>query len=703
MGNDSSVLISWGFALVGVAYTAFALRLVQLGYGPVKGEWSKTSLLAAVASSALWGWLGLGYWLTGLAPFLAFSALLDVVRYGCWFAFLLILLHPKQVQKSTFTLAWMVPVAVVLVAFGLLALALAVLRISLLGDTARLILLSSMVLPVFAMVLLEQVFRNASEDSRWNIKPLGLGLAATFLFDLYLFSQAVLFNFPDADALSIRGVVHTLVVPLLLLSIIRRSDWVSNIRLSPKAAFHSATLLISGVYLVFISGVGYYVRYFGGEWGRALQLGLVFVALVLLMVLVLSGSVRAKLRVFLGKHFFRYRFDYREEWLKFTRTLSTQNTPQEMEQQVIRGLADMLESPAGGLWLKTHDETAFAQTARWNMAQTLETEEVHSPLCRFIATSGWVINLEEYRSYSRRYGQLKLPEWLQNLAQAWLVVPLLMGNELIGFCVLARARTRIDVNWEVNDLLKTAGQQAASFLAQMRATEVLLEVRKFDAFNRMSAFVVHDLKNIVTQLSLMMKNAKRLGDNPEFQKDMLMTVENTLERMRQLMLQLHEGAVSSGSPFGVDLGSVIQRIEAVAAGRGRTLEVRLSEPVVTRGHEERLERIIGHVVQNAFDATDPDGRVWLNLDRSSGQARILVGDTGQGMSQDFIRNRLFKPFQSTKQSGMGIGAYESYQYVQELGGRIEVDSAPGQGTTVKLLLPLFEGQSVPGRRAMGCT
>ncbi|MDO8263151.1 MAG: ATP-binding protein, partial [Gallionella sp.] len=197
----------------------------------------------------------------------------------------------------------------------------------------------------------------------------------------------------------------------------------------------------------------------------------------------------------------------------------------------------------------------------------------------------------------------------------------------------------------------------------------------------------------VTQLSLMMKNAKRLGDNPEFQQDMLMTVENSLDRMRQLMLQLREGATPPGMAFGVNLGGIIQRIEAVAAGRGRTLEVQVSEPVLTRGHEERLERIIGHVVQNAFDATDLGGRVWLNLDRASGHARIVVGDTGQGMSRDFVRDRLFKPFQTTKQAGMGIGAYESFQYVRELGGRIEVDSELGQGTTVKMLLPLFDIQN----------
>jgi signal transduction histidine kinase len=128
-----------------------------------------------------------------------------------------------------------------------------------------------------------------------------------------------------------------------------------------------------------------------------------------------------------------------------------------------------------------------------------------------------------------------------------------VGNDMIGFVVLASARANIDVNWEVNDLLKTAGRQAASFLSQMQATEALLEVRKFDAFNRMSAFVVHDLKNIVTQLSLMLKNAKRLHANPEFQQDMLMTVENSLDRMRQLMLQLREGATPPGTVVGVDL------------------------------------------------------------------------------------------------------------------------------------------------------
>ncbi len=689
-------LTAWSYGLVGLAYTTFALRLLQLGYGRDIREWSKTLVLVAVSLSAVWGWFGLALLVTGFAPYFFLSQIADLLRYGAWCVFLLVLLRPGWIggdaPRGAPDRSWLVYLTAGLIAFGVMSLLLTASGLTLLGDPSRLMLLSAMAMPVMALVLLEQVFRNATEDTRWNIKPLSLGLVSVFLFDLYLFSEAVLFNRPDLDALSIRGAVHALVVPLLVLSSTRRSDWISKIRLSPKAAFHSATLLIAGVYLLFISGVGYYVRYFGGEWGRALQLGLVFFALIMLVIVAVSGSVRASLRVFLNKHFFRYRYDYREEWLKFTRTLSAQSSPQAMGQQVIRGLADMLESPAGGLWLRTLGESSFRQTARWNLPESLEAEDAASPLCDFMSTSGWVINLEEYRSYSRRYGQLKLPPWLQALTQAWLVVPLVVGTELIGFVVLASARTRVDVNWEVNDLLKTAGQQAASFLAQMQATEALLEVRKFDAFNRMSAFVVHDLKNIVTQLSLMMKNAKRLSGNPEFQQDMLMTVENSLDRMRQLMLQLREGATPPGKAFGVSLGEIVKRIEAVAAGRGRTLEVELKVAVLTRGHEERLERIIGHVVQNAFDATDTSGRVWLQLDRVSGQACIVVGDTGHGMSQDFMRDRLFKPFQTTKQAGMGIGAYESFQYVQELGGKIEVQSEVNHGTVVTIRLPLFETQ-----------
>ena len=244
----------------------------------------------------------------------------------------------------------------------------------------------------------------------------------------------------------------------------------------------------------------------------------------------------------------------------------------------------------------------------------------------------------------------------------------------------------------MRDLLKTAGRQAAGYLAQMHATEALLEARKFDAFNRMSAFVVHDLKNIVTQLSLMLKNAERLHDNREFQEDMLLTVESSLEKMRRMMTQLREGAPSSGASHGVDLKPIIDRLAANAAAQSRTLSTGSVEDLATRGHEDKMERVLGHLVQNALDATSGGGSVWISVQRFSGQVMVEVGDTGVGMSAEFVRNQLFRPFVSTKQSGMGIGSYESFQYIRELGGSVTVESEPGQGTLVKVMLPSFETQ-----------
>jgi putative PEP-CTERM system histidine kinase len=258
--------------------------------------------------------------------------------------------------------------------------------------------------------------------------------------------------------------------------------------------------------------------------------------------------------------------------------------------------------------------------------------------------------------------------------------------------VLARPLTAIKLNWEVLDLLKTAGRQAAGYLAQMQATEALLDARKFEAFNKMSAFVVHDLKNIVAQLSLMLKNAERLHDNREFQRDMLLTVESSLEKMKRLMLQLREGAKPPGGSRGVELQPIVRRLVAMARAQGRTLETDEGEHLFTRGHDDRLERVLGHLVQNSLDATPASGRVWLHTARVAGSVRVEVGDTGAGMTEEFMRTQLFRPFSSTKASGMGIGSFESAQYIRELGGSIDVASRPGEGSVFTVLLPAFEAQ-----------
>lgn len=689
MDSTSSALSTWSFGLAAFGYLALWIYLISFSTNWRSGVRTRRMVSVAVVST-LWASASLFYAFSENSMALVVSSLTDVAKYGVWYVFLITLLAPTSTSETKpFLPAWLPAICWILIIAGIGLQFSVALRLMSPTDWLRTLILQGLAEAVIGLVLVEQLFRTVSEDSRWNIKPLCLALLCQFAFDIYLFSDAMMFNRIDGDALIVRGFVHAICIPLLILATERARDWTSKIRLSQKAAFHSATLLLAGLYLLFTAGVGYYVRYFGGEWGRVFQLALIFSGLLLLGAILVSGSMRAKIKVLVGKHFFSYRYDYREEWLRFTQTLTEQNSPQTLGQQVIRGLANMVESPAGTLWLREQGHPTYRQSARWNLPECAAEELEESSLCHFLLVSGWVINLEEYRCYPARYSDLEIPGWLSDLPNAWLIIPLMASNEMQGFVILASSRTPINVNWEVNDLLRAAGCQAASFLARMQATEALLEVRKFDAFNKMSAFVVHDLKNIVTQLSLMLKNAERHRDNPEFQQDMLMTVDHAVERMRQLMMQLREGATPPGGICGVNLADVIQRLQKDKMSQGKSIEVAILDRLIARGHEERLERVLGHLVQNAIDASPPEGKVWVSVERCNDKALIEVGDNGHGMSQEFIRDRLFKPFQSTKAAGMGIGAYESAQYIHELGGDMEVKSELGKGTCIAITLPLF--------------
>lgn len=684
-------LSSLGDLICCAAYGLFALYFAQR---LLRGGLPITALalvfLAALTTSSIWAGValmdGFRHWSDRFPTWIAPS--LDLLRFGFWFAFMLMLLPPPRRGGG---LGWVRPIVVVVM--------LAQLAVILLSESlppeimARPRAFAALGLAVLGLVLVEQMLRNATGDARWNAKPVCLGLGAIFVFDLFIGSQAALFQRFDGDAISVRSLVYAAAVPLLYVASRRHADWLGKLHVSRAAVFHSATLLLVGVYLLLVAGVGYYVRYTSGQWGRALSVALVFVALVALALLVASGSMRARLRVYISKNFFSYRYDYREEWLRFTQLLSSSAQAQHTAETVVRALANLVESPSGMLWLQRAAGSDFTQAASWNLPGQPGSEARDGSLAQFWQGRAWIIDVDEWRERRAAYPGLELPHWLTDEPRCWLLIPLLVRDALIGFVVLGRPRTVVELNWEVRDLLRTAANQASGYLDRAQATEALLEARKFDAFNRMSAFVVHDLKNIVTQLSLMMKNAKRLRDNPEFQQDMLDTVENSLEKMRQLMLQLREGEKPHGVTSGVDLEQIAKRLAAAASSKGRVLELELKAGVSTRGHIERVERVIGHVVQNAFDATPVGGRVCLTLDAQGSQARVRVEDSGCGMSEDFIQNRLFKPFQTTKASGMGIGAHESYQYVQELGGKISVQSELNRGTTVTLLLPLFHAQA----------
>ncbi len=680
----------------GLAAAAF-LVLTALLVISWRGRATGALLVVATVTSALWA-SRLSYEFAVDNVGSQWRSVLEILRYAVWFVFLTSLLTPAQprAEISSPAIKWfprgLVLTCIILMAGTLLMPWLPQYRNELRFATE---IFSGIFLSIAGMALVEFVYRNARPDQRWGIKFLCLGAGGMFAYDFYLYSDALLFKHIHAETFTARGVINALVVPLIAVSAARNNTWSLEVAVSRRMIFHSATLLGAGVYLLSMAAAGYYIRFFGGSWGGVFQATFLFGALLLLMVMLSSGTLRARLKVLLSKHFFTYRFDYREEWLRFTRTLSEGEPSVHLRQRSIQAIAQLVQSPGGGLWWR-QENGGYERAGHWNMPQALGSEPSDSLFIRFLRDKEWVIDLNEYETTPEKYENLRLPGWLTGIPRASMVVPLVLHEQLLGFVVLAETHGRITVNWEVSDLLKTAGCQAASYLAQLEAAKALLVAKQFESFNRMSAFVVHDLKNLVSQLSLLLSNVQKHKHNPAFLNDMVETVENSVEKMQRLLTQLRSGSPAPGGQTVIDLESMLTRVVAAKEDckPQPTLEVQ-SFGLTLRGDRERLERIIGHLLQNAIEATMGDGAVKINLKEEQNKALIEVIDTGRGMSAAFVRETLFQPFETTKSGGMGIGAYETKQYVNELGGEVEVESELGRGSTFRIRLPLVAADLIP--------
>lgn len=399
-----------------------------------------------------------------------------------------------------------------------------------------------------------------------------------------------------------------------------------------------------------------------------MQVVFLFAALILLVLTLFSGSFRAWLKVIINKYFFTYRYDYRHEWLRLIGTISSVVSGRALSERVVKGLADIVESPEGTLWMYRQNGE-FDLLTSWNSRVVEGTQTADPRFVQFLEEQQWVINLDEYRDKPHVYEDLVIPDWLRDTRdppRAWLVVPLLHHDQLLGILMLGQPRVLRELNWEDYDLLKTVGRQTASYLAEQESARALVEARQFDEFNKRFAFVLHDIKNLVSQLSLMVKNAEKHKNNPEFQGDMLRTVSESVEKMNNHLVRLHEGGKKAAASAAIDLSRFLRKIvERNARSNGRLHFASAADGIAVVIDEERLGAVMAHVIDNALDALGDDGTVQVRLVSRGREAVIEVEDNGSGMDADFVRDELFKPFRSSKGGGYGIGAFESREYVRE--------------------------------------
>lgn len=556
------------------------------------------------------------------------------------------------------------------------------------------------VFAIVGLILTEQLYRNTPLHQRWHLKFICLALGALFAIDLLVYSKSLLYKSLDLAVWQSRGVINAMVTPLLAISLSRLGTVSVNTGLSTprKTIFYTTVLFGSGLYLIIMSLVGYYLKHTNTEWGETLQILFIFLALLLLLISFTSGKIRALAKVYFSKHFFHYNYDYREEWLKISKALAQLQSFDDLKLFILNTLTNLVESNGGGLWIK-NDQDQFILVAQQNFhltTQELSYLKSGHNLPNYLANKQWVIDFFELAHAPEVYEDIDLTPWCYEDSQVWLIIPLFHLNRLEAFAVLTQPRVPRKLNWEDHDLLKTVGMQLANAIALNNASEALASNKQFEAYHRLSAYLVHDLKNITAQLSLIVKNADRHKNNPDFFDDTLDTISNAVQKMRHIVDQLKLGKATPSSVSFVNLVQITQlTIEQNKNSPKPQLETSLSQCMI-KADPAKLTSIIGNLIQNAQDATQQknDGHVALILTSEAHFAVIKIIDNGIGMDQTFIAERLFKPFDTTKgNAGMGIGAYEAKDYILKIGGHLDVESQPGQGTIFTLQLPLVQSET----------
>ncbi|MEM7502327.1 MAG: XrtA/PEP-CTERM system histidine kinase PrsK [Pseudomonadota bacterium] len=540
---------------------------------------------------------------------------------------------------------------------------------------------------VLILSLVEQVYGNAPMHARPGLSYFCAAVAGLYLFDLLAYVLAISGSVVSDGYWASRGFVSVLFAAPLGVGIWRSFDLSFDMQFPRQIVFYTLGIAAIGVYVVLMVLGHYYVQNYAGNWGEVAAIVFVVAALTAVVLVGVSSSTRARLRVFLTKTFFQYKYDYRKEWLRFIATLSDSD-PESMPSSAIRAVAQIVHSPGGVIWLEEQPEDGYLPAAALACdLPKMRPISREAELVRFLEERQWVLDAVEMEQHPARYDDLKLAPELGEPGTWWLLVPLLLGRNLKGFIVLLRPRVIHSLNFEDHDLLKTVGRHVATFVNQAESDRRSAESGQFGAYNRLTAFLMHDLNNLVAQQSLVVANAERHRSNPQFVDDAIETIAHSVARMRRLMTQLTTSREAPGLQE-TEIHSVVSGAISRAAPRKpeATLINRGTDAIVL-ADPERLTSAIEHLIRNAQDATGEDGRVEVRVERNESGVVVSVTDDGEGMTPEFVRSRLFRPFDSTKGShSMGIGAYQAREYVRMIGGQLSVVTEPDVGTTFSIAL-----------------
>lgn len=554
--------------------------------------------------------------------------------------------------------------------------------------------IAAMIVAVGGLLIVDSGVRRGGPGLRTPVMAVAGGFAMLWAYELNAQLIGALTGKPASTLILLLPAVALLILPIFVVAAMDVGR--ERMQLSRTAAMRTILLLGAAVYLILIGLTGAVARLVGGDYGELAQAIFLIVALGSGGLLFLSARARAWSSVMITKHFFEHRYDYRAEWMRFTATLGQGGGEDDrnLHRRVAKALAELTGSPAALLMLPDA-LGGFRVADQWHWPVEPDESAILSLRSAFmLQETRHIVDLDAQRRGQGAAPQdLAIPDWLIADTHAWVVVPVLHFQRMIAVVVLHRPPVSRALDWEDLDVLRIAGQQAASYLAESQSQQALSEARRFDEFNRRFAFIMHDIKNLASQLSLLARNAERHADNPEFRADMVQTLKISAGRLSDLLVRLSPR--ERGRAASVERTLIEPLLNAVAteAQPRRALFAGCQAGLAAWGDAASIQQIVQHLVANAIDASAADTPVQVIAVAEQARVRIDVIDQGKGMSRAFIRDELFKPFVSTKEAGFGLGAFEALGLAQAMGGSIDVASEPGRGSCFTLWLPLAEAHA----------
>ena len=659
------MLILWSHALAALLFGALAASQAAVP--------GRRALAVALGVTALWSLSVAGIEQGGVI-----TAVVEAARDLAWLLAMLLWVRQARVLGVGIGAVYAAVATIAVVAAVLAMIAAVPSAMSAADPLATVRALFRMLTAAGALILVNHAQAACAARGQGRARIVALALAVGWSGDLL--ACAVRYaGLAAADTLGMLSGATALGVALLIVIAGQRRDD-RRVAVSRAAAVRSLSAAALAGYAGLIALFTSVAGALGGDHARLIQTGIVVGATAALLTLLSTPWFRAWAKVKLAKHLFSHRYDYRIEWRRFTDTLGHPDAGP-LATRVVKAIADLTDSPAGLLLVATEDRLEPGPAWNWE-----DGEGAHGLAAHF-ARTGRIVELDAVRAGTAETGEAAaIPAWLLARPDAWAVVPLSHGGRLAGAVALARPPVDRAIDWEDLDLLRLAGTQAASALAEDRAHAALAEAQRFDEFSRRFAFLIHDIKNVASGLALVARNAERHADNPAFRADMVATLRDSSERMATLLARLapQEGPVTGGLQ-PIDVAALVGRI--AAARRAQHPVAVEASSALALANAARLEQAIGHLVQNATEASPVGLPVRLGVTDQGGTITITIADAGPGMTAAFVRDELFRPFASTKPTGFGIGAFEARQIVSAMGGRLDVSTREGEGTCFRIVLP----------------